>query len=69
MRNKNDIMDKEYERIKSFIDKFSYVDLIIWRNEMIENGEIYNRVFELFNQEILKRAAENGKLNNNRKTK
>ena len=58
MNNRNKISDEEFERIKKFVNRFSYLDLIAWRNQMIASGEINNRVFDLLNDEILRRAYE-----------
>ena len=40
------------------IGRFSYIDLVIWRNEMITSGAVNNRVFHLLNNEIERRAKE-----------
>lgn len=58
MNNRNKVSDEEFERIKKFVNRFSYLDLIAWRNQMIASGEINNRVFDLLNDEILRRAYE-----------
>lgn len=58
MGKRNNITDSELERIKEYIGRFSYIDLIVWRNEMIDSGEINNRLFDLLNTEILNRAYE-----------
>lgn len=60
MVKENKINDEKYERIKSNINRFSYIDLVIWRNEMITSGAINNRLFKLLNDELLKRANELG---------
>ena len=52
------ISDEKLERIKNNIHRFSYIDLVIWRNEMITSGEVSNRLFDLLNREILNRAKE-----------
>ena len=56
------ISDEKLESIKNNIHRFSYIDLVIWRNEMITSGEINNSLFYLLNRELLDRANEN-KLN------
>ena len=58
MVNKSEITKEKLERIRRFIDRFSYIDLVIWRNEMIACGEVNNRVFDLLNKEVLRRADE-----------
>ena len=58
MEKKNEISEEEYERIKKFIHRYSYIDLIIWRNEMITGGNVNSRLFNLINKEILDRAYE-----------
>ena len=55
---KNKISDEELERIKNNLDKFSYIDLVAWRNQMIASREINNRLFNLLNDEILRRVYE-----------
>lgn len=50
--------DERYERVKKNIGRFSYVDLVLWVNEMIACGAVNNRVFELLNEEIRRRADE-----------
>lgn len=52
------INDEKYERVKENIRRFSYVDLVLWVNEMIAAGAVNNRVFELLNEEIKRRADE-----------
>ena len=58
MTNEDKINDEKYERIKKYIDRFSYIDLVIWRNEMQTSGNVNNRLFDLLNNEIKKRATE-----------
>ena len=60
MVNEDKINDEKYERIKDNINRFSYIDLIIWRNEMIASSSVNNRLFHLLNNEILRRANELG---------
>ena len=55
---KNKISDEEYERIKKHIDKYLYVDLVMWRNELVESGNIYNRLFDLIDYELMRRNVE-----------
>ena len=63
-----DISKEEYERIKKYIKDFSYIDLIIWRNEMLNGGNINNSVYSLLNKEIYERASI-GLINEKRKSK
>ena len=58
MENNNEISNEKYEEIKKYLKKFSYIDLMIWRNEMITSGNINNRLFNLLNTEVLNRACE-----------
>ena len=58
MNNKNEISDEKYEKIKSHIKDFSYVDLIMWRNDMINGGSINNRLYQLIDYEIKGRRIE-----------
>ena len=54
-----DITNEEFERIKKHIDDYSYLDLIIWRNQMIEIGKVNNRLFNLIDMEIKQRKEKN----------
>ena len=56
MEKNNEISNEKYEEIKKYLSKFSYIDLVIWRNEMITSGNINNRLFNLLNTEVLNRA-------------
>ena len=58
MTKEDKISDEEYERIKGHIYDYSYVDLVIWRNEMIIGGIVNNRLFKLLDGEIERRAKE-----------
>ena len=52
---KEDITDEEFLRISKNIDKMLFTDLVIWRNELLNHGKIYNRLYELIDSEIKKR--------------
>ena len=58
MVKEDNISDEKYEYIKNNIYRFSYVDLVVWRNEMIVSGAVNNRLFNLLNDEIKNRANE-----------
>ena len=58
--NEDKISDEKYERIKKHIHDYSYIDLVIWRNEMVVSGIVNNRLFKLLNDEIERRAKELG---------
>ena len=66
---KSEISDEELERIKNNLDKFSYIDLVAWRNQMIASREVNNRLFNLLNNEILRRVFEYDLRNSNNKSK
>ena len=53
-----DISDEEYERIKKHIDELLFVDLILWRNQMINRGKVNNRLFYLLDDAVKKREKE-----------
>ena len=57
------INDEKYERIKKYIDRYSYVDLVIWRNELISSGKINNRLYALIDKEINTRRFANQEKN------
>ena len=59
MVNEVKINDEKYVRIKDHISDFSYIDLVIWRNEMLTGGSVNNRLFYLLNDELRKRAKRN----------
>ena len=52
-------MNKELlEKIKANMKKFSTDDLMKWRNDLLENGQMDNDILALFNAELLDRACE-----------
>ncbi len=53
-----DISNEELERIRKHIDDFSIVDLVIWRNQMIDRGRVNNRLYYLIDNELKKRDKE-----------
>ena len=53
-----DVTDQEYERVKSHIEDYSFIDLVIWRNELITARLVNNRIFHLIDNEILKRNSK-----------
>ena len=58
MEKNKEISNEKYGEIKKYLGKFSYIDLVVWRNEMITSGNINSRLFNLLNTEILNRACE-----------
>lgn len=56
--SKNEISDEKYERIRSHIEEFSYVDLVMWRNDLINSGSINNRLYQLIDFEIKRRRID-----------
>ena len=50
-----DITNEEYERIKAHIKDYSFIDLVIWRNQMIDKSRVNNRLYYLIDGEIRKR--------------
>lgn len=69
MVREDKISDEKYEKIKDNIDRFSYIDLVIWRNEMLTSGAVNNRLFKLLNDEIKERAQANGLYEEKKNTK
>lgn len=53
-----DISNEELERIKKHISDYSFIDLVLWRNEMINSGRVNNRLYHLIDNEINSRNAK-----------
>ncbi len=49
------ITNEWYEHIKKYLNNFSYIDLITWRNELMVAKQMDNRLLSIFNEEILNR--------------
>lgn len=53
-----DISNEEYERVRNNLGKFSYLDLTMWRNQLINSGTVNNRLYNLIDTEIKRRYIE-----------
>ena len=53
-----DITNEELEKVSKNIDKLLFVDLLMWRNQMIERGKVNNRLYHLIDNEVNRRSAE-----------
>ena len=49
---RKDVTDEEYERVKKHIHDYDYIDILMWRNEMIMGGNINNRLYYLIDSEL-----------------
>ena len=52
------ISDEKLEEIKSYIDKYSLLDLIKWLNELVTIGDTKSRLYDLINGELGNRMKE-----------
>ena len=52
------ISDELYNKIKKYIDDFTYLDLVTWRNKLIKTGNVNNDLFDLIDYELMKRNVE-----------
>ncbi len=50
--------EEDIEEVKNYFARYSYLDLIMWRNDMIDGGNINNHLFVLIDHEIMRRNAE-----------
>ena len=54
----NIISDEQYEKVKKYIDNYTYLDLFKWRNKLIKSGNVDNKLFDLIDYELMKRNVE-----------
>ena len=50
--------EEEYEKAKERIKNYSYLDLVLCRNEMLRASNINNPVYDLVEHELMKRNIE-----------
>ncbi len=50
-----DISDEEFERVKRNLHRFSYLDLVLWQNELLNSGTVNNRLYNLIDNEVKRR--------------
>ena len=54
----NIISDEQYEKVKKYIDNYTYLDLVTWRNKLVKSGNVDNKLFDLIDYELMKRNVE-----------
>jgi hypothetical protein len=50
-----EISDERYEQEKENVKNMLFTDLVLERNNMLNNGNINNRLYELYDSEIKRR--------------
>lgn len=65
-RIKGEINEEDNLKIKDYFSSYTYIDLIIWHNDLMDSGQINNQVYRLIEKEISDRSKDNRESQKNR---
>ena len=53
----NELSIEDNEEIEKYFSRHSYLDLVMWRNDLLNNGKINNQLYVLIEHEINRRNS------------